>query len=89
VRYWEIPAHKVMLLAERPPIRIPHNFKDGESAVFFDDLPELEAKVDYYLSRPDEARQIAEEGHRHFMRYHTTCARARQFLGYLEAHLNW
>ena len=41
VRYWEIPAHGGMLLAERPPIAIPHNFIDGQTAVFFDDLPEL------------------------------------------------
>jgi hypothetical protein len=89
VRYWEVPAHGVMLLAERPPIRIPSNFADGVSAVFFDDLPELEEKLSYYLARPGEARAIAEQGRRHFLKHHTTLARARQFLGRLEERGIW
>jgi hypothetical protein len=89
VRYWEVPAHGVMLLAEKPPIHIPHNFVDGESAVFFGDLPELEEKLQYHLSRSDEAEQIAAAGRRHLLTHHTTSARARQFLGRLEQHLTW
>ena len=78
-----------MLLAERPPIRIPHNFIDGETAVFFDDLPELEEKLTYYLAKPQEAARIAAAGHRHFLKYHTTAARAGQLLGYLASAFNW
>jgi spore maturation protein CgeB len=89
VRFWEIPAHGVMLLAERPPIRIPNNFINAESAVFFDDLPELEQKLNHYLARSDEACEIAAEGRRHFLKYHTASARARQFLGHLESRLSW
>jgi hypothetical protein len=89
VRYWEVPAHGVMLLSERPPIRIPHNFADGVSAVFFDDLPELEGKLAHYLARPDEVRAIAEQGRRHFLKHHTTSARARHFLGRLEQRHIW
>ena len=89
VRYWEIPAYGAMLLAERPPIRIPHNFIDGKSAVFFEDLPDLEAKLNHYLNHPDEAAQIAAAGSQILKRYHTSTARARQFLGYLEKHLAW
>ena len=88
VRYWEIPAHGGMLLAERPPIRIPHNFVDGKTAVFFEDLPELEDKLTYYLSKPEKAARIASAGHQHFQKYHTTAARARQLLGYLEKFFN-
>jgi hypothetical protein len=80
VRYWELPAHGCMLLAERLPIRIPHNFRDGESAVFFDDTQDLEDKLRYYLAHPDEARAIARAGHEHFKRYHTGSMRARQLL---------
>ncbi len=81
VRYWEVPAHGAMLLSERPPIRIPHDFVDGVHAVFFDDLPDLESKLEYYLRHRDEAEVIAAAGQRHFLRYHTAAARARQFLG--------
>lgn len=81
VRYWEVPAHGAMLLSERPPIRIPHNFEDGVHAVFFDDLPELETKLEYYLRHRDKAASIALAGQRHFLEHHTAAARARQFLG--------
>ncbi|MCC6696294.1 MAG: glycosyltransferase family 1 protein [Candidatus Hydrogenedentes bacterium] len=83
VRYWELPAHGCMLLAERLPIRIPHNFQDGESAVFFDDLPDLEEKLTYYLSHEDEVAAIALRGHEVLVRHHTASARARQLLGYM------
>lgn len=87
VRYWELPAHGCMLLSERLPIRIPHNFRDGESAVFFDDMQDLEEKLDYYLTHPDEAREIARAGHEHFKRYHTGSMRARQLLAWMRPFL--
>ena len=80
VRYWEVPAHGCLLLSARPPIQIPHNFTDGESAVFFDDLEELEHKAAHYLQRPDEATAIAQNGHDQLRRHHTGTARARDFL---------
>lgn len=87
VRYWELPANGTMLLAERPPILIPNNFVENVSAVFFDDLADMETKLDYYLKRPDEAAQIAANGHKHYLLYHTTTARARRFLGIVCQHL--
>jgi hypothetical protein len=81
VRYWELPAHGCMLLSERMPIHIPHNFIDGESAVFFDDLPELEAKLAHCLEHPEEAAQIAAAGHDHWLKHHTSTQRAKQLLG--------
>lgn len=89
VRYWEVPANGVMLLAERLPIQIPHDFVDGVSAVFFDDLPDLENKLDYYLRHPELTDAIAAAGHAHYRRYHTSIARARQFLGAVHARLGW
>jgi hypothetical protein len=84
VRYWEVPAHGCMLLAERLPIRIPHNFRDGESAVFFDALDDLEGKLRYYLSHPQQSAVIAQKGYAHLKRHHTGSARARQFLAWAE-----
>jgi glycosyltransferase involved in cell wall biosynthesis len=83
VRYWELPAHGCMLLSERLPIRIPHNFRDGESAVFFDDTQDLEEKIEYYLAHPEEIRAIARAGHEHFKRHHTGSMRARQLLAWM------
>jgi hypothetical protein len=89
VRYWELPANRVMLMAERPPICIPYDFEDGRSAVFFDDLPGMEQKLDYYLHHPEEVERIAAAGHAHFLRYHTSTARARQFLVTVAKVLNY
>ena len=83
VRYWESAAQGAMLMANRPPIHIPHNFLDGESAVFFDDLPDLLDKLGYYLSRPEETLAIAQAGHALLREHHTTRARAQQFLAWM------
>lgn len=85
VRYWELAAQGCMLLSDRLPILIPHNFEDGVHAVFFDDLGELVDKLEYYLHQPEESRRIAEAGRLHFQRYHTNRARAAQLLGRVEA----
>ncbi|MBX7258854.1 MAG: glycosyltransferase [Candidatus Hydrogenedentes bacterium] len=89
VRYWELPAHGVMLLAERPPIRIPHNFVHGESALFFDDLLELEERLAYMSSHQDECMEIARAGAAIFREHHTASARARQLLGRIESLATW
>ncbi len=85
VRYWELPAHGCMLLSHRLPIHVPYNFEDGRSAVFFDDLADLEKKLRHYLECPDECTAIAQAGHAHFRRYHTGSARAGQLLGWVQS----
>ncbi len=87
VRYYELPAHGCMLLAERRPIQIPNNFRDGREAVFFDDLPELIEKLHYYLAHKREAAEIARAGHTHLQLHHTSSARARQALAYMHQRL--
>jgi len=89
VRYWEVPANGVMLMSERLPIRIPYNFEDGVSAVFFDDLADMESKLDYYLNHPEACDRIAAAGQDLYNRYHTTTARAQQFLGVVCDALKW
>ncbi len=83
VRYYELPAHGCMLLAERRPIHIPNNFRDGREAVFFDDLPELIEKLHYYLAHKREAAEIARAGHTHLQLHHTSSARAGQMLAHI------
>lgn len=83
VRYWELPAHGCMLLSERLPTVIPHNFEDGVSAVFADDARDMADKLAYYVAHPEEAAKIAQAGRAHFLKYHTASARARQLLAYI------
>ena len=87
VRYWELPAHGVMLLAERSPLVIPNNFEDGVQAVYFDHAADLLDKTRYYLAHPAEAAAIARAGHAHAREYHTGTVRARQCLGVIQARL--
>jgi hypothetical protein len=86
VRYWELPAHGALLLAERLPIRIPHPFIDGETAVHFDGSGELLRQYDALLHDPDRVREIARAGTAHARRHHSSSARARQLLGWIQAH---
>ncbi len=86
VRYWELSAHGCLLLAERVPIVVPYDFRDGKEAVLFDHIADLEEKAAYYLAHPQDALEIAEAGHERLKRYHTNEARARQMLGWMEAY---
>lgn len=87
VRYWELPAHGAMLLAERSPLVLPNNFEDGIHAVFFDHAADLLDKIRHYLAHPEEASAIAAAGHEHALKYHTGSARARQCLGVIQTRL--
>jgi hypothetical protein len=89
VRYWEVPAHGCMLFAERKPIVIPNDFRDGVEAVFFDDVADMTRKLGHLLGHPGEVRAVAEAGYRHFLGNHTSTARARQLLGYIGQRLGW
>ena len=83
VRYWELPAHGCMMLAERMPIVIPDDFEDGVSAVLFNDAEDLTGKMEYYLEHPDEAATIARAGRLHLLKHHTSVARAQQMLAWI------
>lgn len=80
LRYWELPAHGVLLVAEAPPLVIPGNFRDGEEALFFRDARELLDVHDYCAAHPERADSMAAAGHARFLEHHTGAARARQLL---------
>jgi hypothetical protein len=80
VRYWELPAHGCMLLSERLPIHIPHDFVDGESAIFFDTPCDMLGKLGQCFNNLQETSRIAQAGEAHFLQHHTATARARQML---------
>jgi hypothetical protein len=84
VRYWELPAHGCMLFSKRPPIRIPNNFVDGHSAVFFDDLAEFDERLREFSTNGDRVKEIAQAGHAHLKKFHTGSVRAKQLLGQIE-----
>ena len=80
VRYYEVSAHGMLLLSEKINIVIENDFKDGETAVFFDSVEELKEKLDYCLANPEYANKIAKAGREWLLKYHTTTARAQEML---------
>lgn len=85
VRFWELPAHGVMLLAEVPPILIPERFEEDTEALYFRTLPELDERLQQLHDAPERAMRIAKAGRAKFLRCHTGSARAHQLLGWMEA----
>ena len=79
-RYWETPCYGATLLAQRTPIKIPNNFVDKESALFFKNFDELRQKFERYIIKSNEWFEIAKYGQKHFFKYHTPKKRAEYIL---------
>ncbi|MBI3012689.1 MAG: glycosyltransferase family 1 protein [Elusimicrobia bacterium] len=89
LRYWEIPASGTLLLSESPRIQIPNNFVSGQNAVFCkNDLSDLTALIDYYITHKNEASEIAREGQKHLLQYHTHIHRAESIRDILSSQLD-
>lgn len=80
IRYYEIPAHGMLLLSQRLDIEIENDFEDGKTAVFFSDLNELKEKLDYCLANEEYTNKIARAGYEWVNKYHTSTVRAQQLL---------
>ena len=81
LRYWEVPGVNTLLVSQKPGIRIPDNFVDGEDIVFCrDDLSDLLDLVSFYLGHEAKAEEIAAAAHAKARRLHSTRARALRLL---------
>jgi len=80
VRYYEVPAHGALLLAQRPRIMIDHPFVDGETALLFRTPDGLRSKLQYAFDNSDEANRIRLAGYEWVKKYHTSRVRATQLL---------
>ena len=76
-RYWEVPAHGALLVAQPPPILIPHNFQRGTHALFYLTPQELLETVTWALDHPTEAEEIAKAGTAWLIQHHLTIHRAQ------------
>lgn len=81
LRYWEIPALQSLMLSQKPQIVIPNNFVNGEHVIFCkDDLSDMTALIDYYLSHSDETDEISASARSFLMKNHTHIQRGEYFL---------
>ena len=50
---------------------IPEIFVPDEDIVLYDSIPDMLAKIDYYLAHDDERKQIAKNGYEKVKEYHS------------------
>ena len=84
MRYWEVPAVGGFMISQKPGIKIPNDFINGEQVIHCsDDLSDLIGLCDYYLNHEDKRRSIAAAGYLHLLHYHTDECRAKYMLSQL------
>ncbi len=73
-RLWEAMGSGALIFVD--PIFVPHQFplQDGEHVIYFSNhnKTDLFAKLDFYRSHPEHARQIANNGYLFAMKHHRT-----------------
>lgn len=80
MRVFEVPACGALLLTQRADNGQTDLFKEGEHFDTFETLDELEDKVAYYLSHPEERERIARAGQHWALTHHTYDHRANQII---------
>lgn len=81
LRFFEVLACKGFLISDKVP-SAEREFK--EYVVFTDGDDDLIQKIDYYLARPKERKEIAENGFQYVVQNATIQARAKQLYNYLQ-----
>jgi hypothetical protein len=81
MRYWEVPAVGSFMISQQPRFVIPNNFEHEKHIVFCqDDLSDLIELCEYYLKNDTAREQIATNGHKHLLQYHTDVKRAEYII---------
>lgn len=83
-RYWEVPYYGALLMSQRLDIKIQNGFTDMENVVFFDDINDFNSKLEFLMNNPKIMKDIAQKGHEHLMKYHTSKNRASYVISELE-----
>ncbi len=83
MRVFEALSTGSLLLTNELP-SLPHLFKDGEHLVTYKDTEDAIWKARYYLEHEEEARQIAENGYKEFIKKHTYEHRLKKVLEIVE-----
>ena len=79
MKYTETMACGTFVLADKPEDFEIQGFIDGQNIVLYDNVKDMEEKVNYYLTHTDERLRISKNG-MNFVRKHHSCAiRVKQF----------
>jgi hypothetical protein len=87
-RFWESLANGCLVMYQPiEPYFWSNSYIDEEDFIIYNDLNELVEKAKYYIGNQEEARKIADRGFTKLLKYHTTTARAKEFLSLIEQYL--
>ena len=87
-RFWESVANGCLVMYQPiDPYVWSNTYIDEKDFIVYNNNDELVDKAKYYMSNPEEARKIADRGFTKLLKYHTTTARAKEFLSLIEQYL--
>ena len=71
-------------------VDFPNGFKDKENVIIYnkDNPNDLIDKINYYLNNRDDLKRIAKSGFDNLLKYHTSEARAKEFIETCERYIN-
>ena len=83
-RVWEQFAYGMCQIVERPRIRIPHAPIHGLHCYYIDAIDQVPEVLVSIYRNPDAALKVADAGHQHFLRYHSSERRAEYVIRMIE-----
>lgn len=75
LRFYEIPYVGSFMLSQRFGGRQVHPFIDNIHCMYFDELKDMDEKIQWALNNDNEREKMAINGYKHVMMYHTARAR--------------
>lgn len=79
-RLWSNFAFGLAQVSEKPRIQIPNEPQDGVHCLYVTEAEQVAGEAAALLRDIDRAREMAVAGHEHFVRWHSSKARARYFM---------
>lgn len=82
---FEVLASGGFLLTDRLSAQagLDRLFRDGEHLVCYDEVEDLQQKIEHYLGRPDQARRIARAGRDQYLAHHRPARKIAQLMAAL------
>ena len=80
LRAWEIASQGSVLCKPTQSITINNDFVGGESCIVFKNVEDLVSQIKYYLNNRKEYDELRKRCFNHFIKHHTTEARAAELL---------
>ncbi len=84
----EGPLCGAALFTETLDIVMPFDYKDGESAIFFNEINIID-KLNYYMNNKNLLYELAKYSNKHALEYHTSTERVKQMIAHTHKVKEW